>query len=196
LIGLTITGEDLCPIACVGGLSWCVCQRSGSVAGSAGQGTLDAAPGNAQWTDVVQFGCADAGCAASFSIPSVQKRTICEIELWSRHRNCAARCPCGCAYVLALFRLGGYTAGDGCRAVAREARWPASAAPVLRCLVRNRAHGLRGRRCGFRNCRDHRRYATSLHVAVGMFAVTGALLTVRLWRITRRIGLPPVEPTP
>lgn len=34
----------------------------------------------------------------------------------------------------------------------------------------------------------------SLHVAIGMFAATGALLTVRLWRITRRTGLPPIDP--
>jgi hypothetical protein len=36
----------------------------------------------------------------------------------------------------------------------------------------------------------------SLHAAIGMFVVTGALLTVRLWRMTRRSGLPPVDPTP
>ena len=34
----------------------------------------------------------------------------------------------------------------------------------------------------------------SLHVAIGMFAATGALLTVRLWRMTRRTGLPPIDP--
>jgi hypothetical protein len=36
----------------------------------------------------------------------------------------------------------------------------------------------------------------SLHVAIGMFVVTGALLTVRLWRMTRVTGLPPADPTP
>ena len=36
----------------------------------------------------------------------------------------------------------------------------------------------------------------SLHVAIGMFVVTGALLTVRLWRTTHRAGLPPVDPGP
>jgi hypothetical protein len=34
----------------------------------------------------------------------------------------------------------------------------------------------------------------SLQVAVAMFAVTGALLTVRLWRIMRAAGLPPADP--
>jgi hypothetical protein len=36
----------------------------------------------------------------------------------------------------------------------------------------------------------------SLHVAIGMFVVTGVLLTVRLWRMTRMTALPPVGPTP
>jgi membrane protein implicated in regulation of membrane protease activity len=34
----------------------------------------------------------------------------------------------------------------------------------------------------------------SLQVAIGMFALTGALLTIRLWRLTRRTGLPPIDP--
>jgi hypothetical protein len=34
----------------------------------------------------------------------------------------------------------------------------------------------------------------SLQVAIGMFALTGALLTIRLWRMTRAAGLPPVDP--
>ena len=33
----------------------------------------------------------------------------------------------------------------------------------------------------------------SLQVAVIMFVLTGAFLTYRLWRITRRTGQPPVE---
>ena len=33
----------------------------------------------------------------------------------------------------------------------------------------------------------------SLHVAIGMFALTGALLTIRLWRATRRLGSVPVS---
>ena len=33
----------------------------------------------------------------------------------------------------------------------------------------------------------------SLQVAIGMFALTGALLTIRLWRMTRA-GSPPVDP--
>jgi membrane protein implicated in regulation of membrane protease activity len=35
----------------------------------------------------------------------------------------------------------------------------------------------------------------SLQVAIGMFALTGALLTIRLWRMTRGAGSPPVDPT-
>ena len=35
----------------------------------------------------------------------------------------------------------------------------------------------------------------SLQVAIGIFAVTGALLTIRLWRTTRGTGSPPVDPT-
>jgi len=35
----------------------------------------------------------------------------------------------------------------------------------------------------------------SLQVAIGIFALTGALLTVRLWRTTRGTGSPPVDPT-
>ena len=35
----------------------------------------------------------------------------------------------------------------------------------------------------------------SLQVAVAMFAVTGALLTVRLWRIARETGSPPGNAT-
>ena len=34
----------------------------------------------------------------------------------------------------------------------------------------------------------------SLQVAIAMFAVTGALLTVRLWRFTRAAGQPPADP--
>jgi hypothetical protein len=33
----------------------------------------------------------------------------------------------------------------------------------------------------------------SLQMAIAMFAVTGALLTVRLWRTTRGLGLPPAD---
>jgi len=33
----------------------------------------------------------------------------------------------------------------------------------------------------------------SLQVAIGMFALTGALLTIRLWRATRRLGSVPVS---
>jgi disulfide bond formation protein DsbB len=35
----------------------------------------------------------------------------------------------------------------------------------------------------------------SLQVAIGIFALTGALLTIRLWRTTRGTGSPPVDPT-
>jgi hypothetical protein len=35
----------------------------------------------------------------------------------------------------------------------------------------------------------------SLQIAIGIFAVTGALLTIRLWRTTRGTGSPPVDPT-
>ena len=35
----------------------------------------------------------------------------------------------------------------------------------------------------------------SLQVAIGIFALTGALLTIRLWRTTRGTGAPPVDPT-
>jgi hypothetical protein len=35
----------------------------------------------------------------------------------------------------------------------------------------------------------------SLQVAIGIFALTGALLTIRLWRTTRGTGSPPVGPT-
>jgi disulfide bond formation protein DsbB len=35
----------------------------------------------------------------------------------------------------------------------------------------------------------------SLQVAIGIFAVTGALLTIRLRRTTRGTGSPPVDPT-
>jgi|KBSSwiStaDraftv2_1062776.scaffolds.fasta_scaffold1841313_1 membrane protein DedA with SNARE-associated domain len=34
----------------------------------------------------------------------------------------------------------------------------------------------------------------SLQVAIGIFALTGALLTIRLWRMTRRFAPPPVDP--
>ena len=34
----------------------------------------------------------------------------------------------------------------------------------------------------------------SLQVAIGMFALTGALLTIHLRRTTRGSGLPPVDP--
>lgn len=33
----------------------------------------------------------------------------------------------------------------------------------------------------------------SLQVALALFALTGAFLIVRLWRITRKIGLPPAD---
>jgi hypothetical protein len=33
----------------------------------------------------------------------------------------------------------------------------------------------------------------SLQVALAVFVLTGVFLTVRLWRITRKGGLPPVE---
>lgn len=36
----------------------------------------------------------------------------------------------------------------------------------------------------------------SLQVALGMFAITGAYLTVRLWRLTRNTGLPPADVPP
>jgi hypothetical protein len=36
----------------------------------------------------------------------------------------------------------------------------------------------------------------SLQVAIAMFAVTGALLAIHLWRITRASALPPVDPAP
>jgi len=36
----------------------------------------------------------------------------------------------------------------------------------------------------------------SLQVALAMFALTGALLTVRLWRVTHRIAMPPVKVVP
>ncbi len=36
----------------------------------------------------------------------------------------------------------------------------------------------------------------SLEVAIGMFALTGAILTVRLWRITRDTAVPPADPAP
>ena len=45
-----------------------------------------------------------------------------------------------------------------------------------------------------RNCRDDSDTQRSLQVAIAMFALTGALLTVRLWRIMRAAGLPPVDP--
>jgi membrane protein implicated in regulation of membrane protease activity len=34
----------------------------------------------------------------------------------------------------------------------------------------------------------------SLQVAIGMFALTGALLTIRLWRMTRAVRSPPIDP--
>jgi hypothetical protein len=34
-----------------------------------------------------------------------------------------------------------------------------------------------------------------LQIALGMFALTGAALTTRLWRASRVTGLPPVDPT-
>lgn len=36
----------------------------------------------------------------------------------------------------------------------------------------------------------------SLQVALAMFAITGACLTVRLWRLTRKAGLPPADLPP
>lgn len=36
----------------------------------------------------------------------------------------------------------------------------------------------------------------SLQVALAMFVLTGVLLTIRLWRITRRSGRPQVEVAP
>ena len=36
----------------------------------------------------------------------------------------------------------------------------------------------------------------SLQIAIGMFALTGALLTIRLWRMTRAVGSPPIDPEP
>ena len=36
----------------------------------------------------------------------------------------------------------------------------------------------------------------SLQIGLAMFALAGAFLTVRLWRITRKPGLPPVDATP
>jgi uncharacterized membrane protein YeaQ/YmgE (transglycosylase-associated protein family) len=36
----------------------------------------------------------------------------------------------------------------------------------------------------------------SLQVALAMFALTGACLTVRLWRMTRKTELPPVAAAP
>ena len=35
----------------------------------------------------------------------------------------------------------------------------------------------------------------SLQVAIGMFALTGALLTIRPWRMPRGVESPPVDPT-
>ena len=35
----------------------------------------------------------------------------------------------------------------------------------------------------------------SLQVAIGMFALTGVLLTIRLWRMTRGSESSPVDPT-
>ena len=34
-----------------------------------------------------------------------------------------------------------------------------------------------------------------LQVAIGMFALTGALLTIRLWRMMRAVAPPPIDPT-
>ena len=36
----------------------------------------------------------------------------------------------------------------------------------------------------------------SLKVAIAMFALTGAFLTVRLWRLMRKSGLAPADATP
>jgi hypothetical protein len=36
----------------------------------------------------------------------------------------------------------------------------------------------------------------SLQIALGIFALTGVALTVRLWRVTRKPSLPPVDAAP
>ena len=55
----------------------------------------------------------------------------------------------------------------------------------------------RWHRLGFRNGRGSRATpSVACRLALAMFALTGAVLTVRLWRVTRRGDLPQAEVAP